>query len=145
MARVQAAALRQFYAALEAHAPLVALTGHVPGARSLEDGAAIIGDSVRLRPHPVPSVVLGLGAKNQGGKGSNQEGFRDWEISLLVWAEDVFQAADILEELEEFCAAARWPAGPLRQCQWVSAQQVELAQGQEFISALVTIRLRIAK
>lgn len=144
MARVQAAALRQFYAALEAHAPLVALTGHVPGARSLEDGAAIIGDSVRLRPHPVPSVVLGLGAKNQGGKGSNQEGFRDWEISLLVWAEDVFQAAEIAEEIENFCALARWDSGPVRQAQWLSSQQMELTQDQEYISVLVTVRLRIA-
>lgn len=143
MARIQAAALRQFYAALEAHAPLVALTGHVPGAQSLEDGAAIIGDSVRLRPHPIPSVVLGLGTRNQGGKTTALEVMRDWEISLLIWAEDVFQAAEIAEEIEQFCALARWENGPVRQAQWLSSQQIELSQDQEYISVLVTVRLRI--
>lgn len=144
MARIQAAALRQFYQALETHAPLVTLIGHVPGARSLESGASIIGDSVRLRPHPIPSVVLGLGSRNQGGKSTTHEVLRDWEISLLIWAEDVFQAAEIAEEIENFCSLARWSEGPLRQAQWLSSAQMELGQDQEYISVLVTVRLRIA-
>jgi hypothetical protein len=144
VARVQAAALRQFYEALEAHPPLVELTGHVVGARSLEDGAAILGDAARLRPHPIPSVVLGLGSRNQGGKATTHEALRDWEISLLVWAEDVFQAAEIAEEIENFCSLARWETGPVRQAQWVSSQQMQLEEAQEYISVLITVRLRIA-
>lgn len=144
MASLQAAALRQFYAALEAYPPLVTLTGHVVGARSLEEGAAIIGDSVRLRPHPIPSVVLGLGTRNSNGKSTAVEALRDWEINLLVWAEDVFQAAEIAEEIENFCALTRWQAGPVRQAQWLTSQQMQLTQDQEYISVLVTVRLRIA-
>ncbi|ADH63106.1 hypothetical protein Mesil_1209 [Allomeiothermus silvanus DSM 9946] len=144
MASLQAAALRQFYAALETYPPLVALTGHVPGATSLGAGARIIGDSVRLRPHPIPGVVLGLGNRNQGGKATTHEALRDWEISLLVWAEDVFQAAEIAEAVEDFCSLARWETGPVRQAQWVSSQQMELSQDQEYISVLITVRLRIA-
>lgn len=144
MASLQAAALRQFYAALESYPPLVALTGHVVGATTLDAGARIIGDSVRLRPHPIPGVVLGLGSRNQGGKSTTHEALRDWEVNLLVWAEDVFQAAEIAEEIENFCSLARWEIGPVRQVQWASSQQMELTQDQEYISVLVTVRLRIA-
>lgn len=144
MASFNANALRQFYSALASYPPLVTLTGHVVGATTIEAGAAIIGDSARLRPHPIPGVVLTLGSRKSNGKSTSHEVLHDWEIDLYVWAEDVFQAAAISEAIENFCALSRWDIGSVRQVQWLSSSQVQLDQGQEYISVVVTVRLRIA-
>jgi len=134
---VRARTLRDFYSALEEYVPLATALGHVVGATTLERGARIIGDSVRLRPHPIPSAVIGLGAKNQG----RSQVERIWDISILVYGPDIFLVADILEILEAFSLDSRWTDSSVRKVEWVSSQQIELEPGQQFISCLATVRL----
>ncbi|MBF6596088.1 MAG: hypothetical protein IVW51_16815 [Thermaceae bacterium] len=134
MAKSQA--LRELYAALEAYQPLVALTGHTPGATKLPE-ARIVGDAVRLRPHPVPGLVLGLGGKNQG----RTQAEKVWDVSLMVYAADVFAAADIGETLETFALDSRWTTSSIRKVDWLSSQQVELEPDQQYISCQVLLRL----
>jgi hypothetical protein len=134
MAKSQA--LRELYAALEGYQPLVVLTGHTPGATKLPE-ARIVGDAVRLRPHPVPGLVLGLGGKNQG----RTQAEKVWDVSLMVYAADVFAAADILETLEAFALDSRWTTSSIRKAEWLSSQQVELEPDQQYISCQVLLRL----
>ncbi|WP_036200318.1 hypothetical protein [Meiothermus ruber] len=138
MAKAQA--LRELYAALEAYQPLVDLTGHRRGASTLSSGARIVGDSVRLRPHPVPGVVLRLGSKNAGRGGPSQPE-KVWLVTVLIYAEDVFQAADILEALETWTAEARWTSQHIRRVAWRSSEQVELEPGQQYISVAATLEI----
>jgi hypothetical protein len=133
----KAQALRDFYAALEAYTPLVQALGHVVGATTLERGARIIGDSVRLRPHPIPSVVIGLGIKNQG----RSQAERMWDVAALIYGPDIFLVADILEILEVFSLDSRWTDSSIRKIEWLSSQQIELEPGQQYISCLATVRL----
>lgn len=134
------AVLQQLYQALEADAALVALTGHRPGATTLAAGARIVGDAVRLRPHPIPGIVIGLGSK-AAGRGGPSQPEKTWTVQLLVYGQDVFQVAEMLDALEAFTVDRRWPSGPIRRVLWDSAQQLELTEEQQYISAQVLLSI----
>lgn len=130
--------LLQLHASLEAYAPLVALTGHKIGATTLQSGARIIGDAVRLRPHPVPGIVLGLGLKTAGRGGPSQPE-KIWAVTLTVYGRDVFEVAAMLDALETWAADTRWTNSGIRRVLWESAQQVEVTEEQQFIAAIVNL------
>jgi hypothetical protein len=132
--------LRELYASLEAHAPLVAVTKHRVGAKTLETGARIIGDAVRLRPHPIPGVVIQLGSTTPGRGGPSRPEKR-WLLSLVIYGSDVFEVAEVLDALESWVETSRWPTTLLRGVSWQDAQQVEMEDGQKYISAVVNLGL----
>lgn len=132
--------LEQLYSALESDAQIVALTGHTPGARSINTGARIIGDAVRLRPHPIPGIVIGLGSRTAGRGGPTQTE-KTWLLLLTVYARDVFELAAIVDAIDAWSVNARWNAAGVRRVFVESVQQFETTDEQAFIAAAVNLNI----
>lgn len=102
MAGDRASVLRSVHALLEKHAGLVAALGHTPGAQTVESGARIVGDDVRLEHLELPMLVLSF----DGGEAVRQtSGLTAWQLVAFLYAATVYQAADVLDELEAAAAA----------------------------------------
>lgn len=107
---VRSQVLRSVYQLLEQNTELVTLTGHTTGATSLESGARIIGDTVRLDELPVPGVILGFEA-GDGLRPTRED--KSWQLSILAFGRDVFEVADLLDAIESLCVNwTRNPAAP---------------------------------
>lgn len=93
-------ALRSVHQVLETYEPLRAYLKHTKGAPSLEGGARILGDDIRINDLPLPSVVLTFG----GGAGNlpSREDM-SWLVQATIYARTVFEAADVLDHIED-CA-----------------------------------------
>lgn len=130
--------LQQLHGVLENDEALVALTAHRKSANSIANGARIIGDAVRLRPHPVPSIIIGLGLKTPGRGGPSQPE-KIWSVTLTVYGRDVYEVAAILDAIENLMASARWSNSAIRRVLWDSAQQLETTDDQQFIAAVVNL------
>src|SRR5690606_10951689 len=99
--------LQAVHAILEGAASLTTLTGHTPGATSLAAGARIVGDDVRLESMPVPGIVLGCDA-GESLLASREE--KNWQLDILAFGRDVFEAADLLDAVE--AVSASWNQDP---------------------------------
>jgi hypothetical protein len=102
--------LRSVHQLLEQDAELVEYTGHTVGATSLEAGARIIGDTVRLDELPVPGIILSFEA-GDGARPTRED--KNWQLTLLAFGRDVFEAADLIDLIESLCVNwTRDPAAP---------------------------------
>lgn len=103
MAGNRSGVLRAVTRTLEEHEPLRALLKHTKGANTLQGGARIIGDSVRIDDLPLPCIVISIG----GGSGIDpRREVGTWILHLTIYGVDVFQVADVLDQLEGL--AVRW-------------------------------------
>jgi len=100
----RAAVLQSVYRVLEQHAPLRAYLGHVLGATTVETGARIIGDSVRLQNLPLPIVILGF---DSGDALLPQREAAEWTVEALIYASEIGQAAALLDLIEDACLGYR--------------------------------------
>ena len=92
---------------LEAHAPLVTLLGHTVGATKQSTGARILGFSNRLNELPLPGIILAI----EGGEGrAPARELLEWSLSAVLYGEDVYQLADVLDGAEEALLAYRMNA-----------------------------------
>lgn len=101
------AVIRTIYALLANYPDLVALLyGGTDG---------ILGSTVEVETLPVPSIVLALGGSNPEQRGETWS----WDIPVEAYAEDVFGASDLLDQIEAACNAYRasepWSAIALAQ------------------------------
>jgi len=93
----RAAVLRSVHQLLAKHEGLVEVLGHDPDADTVEGGARILGDDVRLDSLPLPCLVLTF----DGGDGLSQtRGDLTWQLAAYLYASTVYEAADVLDELE---------------------------------------------
>lgn len=99
--------LKAVHAILVNDAKLVELTGHNVNADSLAGGARILGDDVRIESLPVPGIVLGFDA-GESLNPSREE--KTWQLDVLAFGSDVFQAADLLDAVEDIGTA--WKQAP---------------------------------
>lgn len=117
--------LRAVHSVLEQHQPLRDLLGHVQGATTVETGARIVGDSVRLQELPLPLVVLSF----EGGAAlAPQREDASWSLELIIYAEDVYQAAELIDAVEAACVQYRYDAQleqPLSRLKIESHQRIE--------------------
>lgn len=117
--------LRSVHQILEAHAPLRAALGHSLGATTIEAGARLIGDSVRLQSLPLPAVILGF---DSGDALTPQREAAEWDVEALIYAEHVYQAAELLDLIESACLNYRYQPGlpqPLSRLQPGRHQRLE--------------------
>jgi hypothetical protein len=120
--------LVELYNLMESDATLVKLTCHTKGAKSVANGARIIGNSIDLSQNgiPVPSLILGLGRRVQADNHSQPDNIVEWDISYRLWAEDVFQAFEIIEALENVVNSASLAGLNLIGLTMVEAEEVVL-------------------
>lgn len=97
--------LKSVHRMLERYEPLATYLGHVVGATSAPDGARVIGDSVHIDQLPLPIVVLGF----EGGDAENPaRDVSNWGLETLLYTEDIFQAAELLDLIEAACLDYRF-------------------------------------
>jgi hypothetical protein len=99
--------LRSVYKVLESYEPLSNFLGHVPGAATVQAGARIVGDSVRLEMLPLPIVILGF---DSGDALATQRETPEWNLETLIYTDDVFEAAELLDLIEAACVEYRYDA-----------------------------------
>jgi len=93
--------LRSVHQLLAKHEGLVEVLGHDPDADTVEGGARILGDDVRLDSLPLPCLVLTF----DGGDGLSQtRGDLTWQLAAYLYASTVYEAADVLDQLEDAAA-----------------------------------------
>lgn len=102
MAGNRAGVLKSVHQVLEGSSGLRTVLGHTVGAQTVQAGARIVGDDIRLDDLPLPMVVLTF----DGGEGVRQvPGMTTWAVSAYLYASNVYQAADVLDEIENLAAA----------------------------------------
>lgn len=99
--------LRLVHRTLETYAPLASYLGHTVEATTIPAGGKIIGDDVRIESLPLPSLVLGFG---EGDSAAPAREATDWTVEAVIYAHNVFQAADVLDHLEDLSRA--WSRNP---------------------------------
>lgn len=99
--------LRLVHRTLETYSPLAAYLGHTVGATSIPAGAKILGDDVRIDSLPIPSIVLGF---ETGDSAAPTREEASWNLEAVIYAHNVFQAADVLDHLEDLGRA--WSRNP---------------------------------
>lgn len=97
--------LRSVYQTLERYQPLTEYLGHKPGAETLDAGARIIGDTVRLDELPVPGIILGFDA-GDGLRPTRED--KSWQLDVLAFGRDVYEAADLIDLIEALCGEWTW-------------------------------------
>jgi hypothetical protein len=140
-------ALQALYASLTADTALTDLLGHAANSTTIKNGARIVGDTVKLRPHPVPLLVFGLGAGDKGGKGGPSIETTTWDIPLVLFYTDVWQGADILDALTDWVARFRSSAGVISKLEYLGHQAIDLEpeQDPEFLAQQALIRLHMVR
>ncbi len=125
MAGDRASVLRSVHQLLAKHEGLVEALGHDPDADTVDAGARIVGDDVRLESLPLPIVVLTF----DGGDGiSYTRGDATWQLAAFLYARTVYEAADVLDELEAAALAYTYDdtlAQPLSRFQVTGHERLE--------------------
>lgn len=97
MAGDRANVLRSVHAMLEGYEPLAAVLEHTEAATTVEGGARIFGDDIRLEELPLPCIVLSF----DGGEAVTQvHGLTEWQLAAFLYASTVYEAADVLDQIE---------------------------------------------
>lgn len=94
----RAAALRTLHKVLESNTELRTLLGHTVGANTVAKGARLVADYAKLDELPVPCILLGLGIDQP--KARNNQELATLEVTLQLYAEDVFALAELADALE---------------------------------------------
>ncbi|GEM47213.1 DUF1795 domain-containing protein [Deinococcus cellulosilyticus] len=89
------------YQILEGSPELCALVGHTPGANTIEDGARILADSVRIQGIEDHTMLI-LSFSDEPPSNRNRDTLL-WNLELWVYAPDIFAHADILDALQRVC------------------------------------------
>lgn len=140
--RSRANILRGVHKILEADTDLVTALEHSVGATSVASGARIVGNSVRLEELPLPLLILDF---DSGAPGSTSD-LKTWEAFIDIAANDVFQAADLLDMLEDLAAnyvTSAFPTLPHRINNFVilNHQRLEPQQPGGVIAVRVNFRV----
>lgn len=140
---IRANVLRSVYKILEGSTPLVTELGHTVGAISVAAGARIVGNSVRLEELPLPILILDFDSGNPGT--SYDE--KTWDAFIDIAANDVFQAAELLDLIEAAAndyLTANFPALPQRinNFQILNHQRLEPQQPERVIAVRVNFRVK---
>ncbi len=107
MAGNRANVLRSVHATLEAHAALATALGHTLGATTVAAGARIVGDDIRLDDLPIPFLVLSFAG---GDAIAPARELTTWALDATIYAANVYQAAELVDLVEEACQAQRFDA-----------------------------------
>lgn len=106
----RAAALKSFYAVLEAHEPLTSFISHTVGATRVSQGCRILGKSVYLDDltEKLPLIALRVPQNNARGNASP----RLMTVQLEAHGKDVYEVVDLLDHIQAACEAFRSNAFP---------------------------------
>lgn len=97
--------LKSVQQVLSSYTPLAELLGHKPEAESVAEGARIVGDTARLELNGhLPILILSF--SDSEGRAPQRED-KSWEIEVFSYSEDIFEAADVVDLVEEACLAYR--------------------------------------
>jgi hypothetical protein len=134
--------LRGVHKILEADTDLVTALGHMVESKSVTEGARIVGNSVRLEELPLPLLILDF---DSGAPGSTND-LKTWDAFIDIAANDVFQAADLLDMLEDVATnyvTSNFPSLPHRINNFVilNHQRLEPQQPGGVIAVRVNFRV----
>lgn len=142
MAANRGRVIRTVYGLLSNYAPLVAKLYNA-------SADSILGSTLQVDQLPVPSLVLALGASDPEQRGEVWV----WEIPVEVYAEDVFDAADVLDLIEAACndyrADAAWSTIALAQVDYRGHAELDAPVAgsgfQKLAAARSVVRVRWAE
>ena len=97
--------LRSVQQVLSSYTPLAELLGHKPEAESVDEGARIIGDTSRLELNGVMPIVI-LSFTDSEGRAPERED-KSWEVEAFIYSEDIFEAAEVVDLVEQACLEYR--------------------------------------
>ena len=101
----RSAVLKSVQQVLSSYAPLAELLGHKPEAESVEEGLRIVGDTARLELNGhLPILILSF--SDSEGRAPQRED-KSWEVEVFSYSDDIFEAADVVDLVEEACLAYR--------------------------------------
>ena len=100
----RAKVLRAVYTVLERSEDLTTALKHKVGAKSVDRGARILGDTVYLESiqDKLPLIILKVPAPNRA-----RDGLRRSEMQIEVHGKDIFEVAEVLDLIESACCAYR--------------------------------------
>lgn len=96
----RAKALKAVYTVLERDADLATALKHTAGAKTVDKGARIVGDSIYLDSiqDKLPVVIMKV-----PGTDRMKDGLRRSEFQLEVHGKDIFEITEVLDLLEAVC------------------------------------------
>lgn len=95
--------LRDAHKVMEARAELVTALGHTVGATTIASGARILGGNATIQALPRPCLFI-VGLDNPRNQQGNE---KRSSLTLEVHGDDIFEVADVIDELELMCDAYR--------------------------------------
>jgi hypothetical protein len=137
--------LRSVARVLEANPDLVMALKHTVGAKTLSAGARIVGNGVTFKELPVPVMILDF---DSSAPDSN-DGISIWDVFVDVFAADVFEAANLLDLIDDAVSAYRMNTIPdiprkLNEIRALNHQRIEPQPPEDLITVRVALRLKWA-
>jgi hypothetical protein len=132
--------LHSVYEVLESHTALTSFMEHVQGANSVESGARIVADTIHLEQLRLPMIIFGF---NSGDAIAPARESHEWQLECVLYADDVFQLAELLDLTEEACRnlGKIQPQPPLRSIKPGAHQRLE--QDMPMSRGVISCRLMI--
>ena len=97
--------LRSVQQVLSSFQPLAELLGHNAQAESVDEGARIIGDTSRLELNGVMPIIILSFSDSQGVAPQRED--KSWEVEVFSYSEDIFEAAEVVDLVEQACLEYR--------------------------------------
>ena len=100
----RAKVLRAVYTVLERNTDLTTALNHKVGAKSVDRGARILGDTVYLESiqDKLPLIILKVPSTIRA-----RDGLRTSQMQIEVHGKDIFEVAEVLDLLETTCTGYR--------------------------------------